>query len=755
MRHPDITRKARRRLRSGSTWLAGLAGGLGALATTAAAQSAVATAPPADSAPSLEQAQVTASRLNLLGTASSASEGTVTDDELQLTPQYRPGQLLETVPGLIVTLHSGEGKANQFLMRGYNLDHGTDLETYIDGMPINQPTHAHGQGYTDLNFLIPELADGLTFTKGPYYAPIGDFGAVGSVHMDIRDTIADQVSATAGTLGYQRLLAAGTQELGGGARLLAAGELQHYDGPFVVHDDARKENAVLRLSRGDEQDGYSLTAMYYHQLWTNTTDIPLRAIDEGIVPNRFGSLDPSDGGHAQRSSLSAQWHKTIGEGSLTTSLFFIDNQLHLYNDFTHFLFDPVHGDQEDQYENRHADGGSVKYRFPAPLFGLDNRIESGALVRNDALDVGRLPSESQVPVANPLDPASFSDSDHVNLLAAAAYVQATTEWTAKIRSVLGLREDYQHGRDTDNLSALHAADGYTNGGHASQSLLQPKASLIYQPTDRLELYLGAGEGFHSADLRGVNQDRSVDLGLPNTPLLARQVGEEAGVRAVVRKDLAFTLAVYNLWQRSETIIDPDVGQDSAGPPSRRFGFEINATWQIQRWLELYGSYSANRTRFTQAFDDGTGHLGTYITDAPIATGSLALYLVNLGPWSGGLNLRYLGDYPLSSGPCNDAAAAHDFPGATGCANAPTAPNQVNGKGFTQLNLDVHYAFRPTWTASIGVYNLLNSHRPAAQFWYVDRLQSETATYPNGRADIHEHPLEPIMARFTIVKRFEP
>src|SRR5271166_4487159 len=148
----------------------------------------------------LQEIMVTSERLGLLGMASSASEGIVADQELQLAPVYRPGQLLETVPGLIVTLHSGEGKANQYLMRGYNLDHGTDLETTVDGMPINQPTHAHGQGYTDLNFMIPELADQLTYTKGPYYAKVGDFGAVGSVRVDYRDTIEDQVSATIGTL---------------------------------------------------------------------------------------------------------------------------------------------------------------------------------------------------------------------------------------------------------------------------------------------------------------------------------------------------------------------------------------------------------------------------------------------------------------------------------------------------------------------------------------------------------------------------
>jgi hypothetical protein len=707
----------------------------------------------ADTGDPIQEVTVTAERLGLVGTASTASEGIVADQEIQLSPTYRPGQLLETVPGLIVTLHSGEGKANQFLLRGYNLDHGTDLETYVDGMPINQPTHAHGQGYTDLNFMIPELANRLTYTKGPYYANVGDFGAVGSVHVGYRDTIPDQVSATVGTLGFERILAAGSQALGDG-HLLAAVEAQHYDGPSDVADDARKENFVLRYSEGDDRDGYSLTAMYYHQLWTNTTDIPIRAITEGLVRDRFGSLDPTDGGHAQRASFSFDDHASLGDGEFSASAFFIYNQLHLYNNFTHYLFDPVHGDQEDQHENRRAIGGAANYVLPVPLGSIPNEIAVGALTRYDLLGVGRLPSEGQLPLPNGNDPVSFYNDDQVYLFASAAYVQVTTRWTSQFRSVLGFRDDYQHGTDIDYLAALHETAGYTNGGTARQSLPQPKGSLIYTPNDCLEFYLSAGRGFHSADLRGVNQDQSVDLGLPHTQLLSKQEGQEVGVRAAVGRDLTFTFAVYNLWQQSETIIDPDVGADSAGPPSRRYGYELNVTYQINRYLEFYGSYSGDHTRFTHPLDDGTGHLGDYITDAPVATGSLALYLTNLGPWSGGLNFRYLGNYPLSSGPCVDSAAVHDFPGvATSCANAPTALGQVNGKGFGELNMDVHYALPSNWTASLGIYNMLNKHAAAAEFWYVDRLQNEIGSYPDGRADVHEHPLEPVMARLTITKRF--
>jgi hypothetical protein len=701
----------------------------------------------------LTEITVTAARIDLIGSASTASEGVVEDQEIQLAPTYRPGQLLETVPGLIATLHSGEGKANQFLLRGYNLDHGTDLETYVDGMPINQPTHAHGQGYTDLNFLIPELADGINYTKGPYYANAGDFGAVGSIRMRYRDTIEDQVSATIGTLGFQHMLTAGSQALGPG-NLLAAVELQQYDGPFVTPDDARKENLVLRYSGGDPQSGYSATAMYYHQIWTNTTDIPIRAITEDLVPNRFGTLDPTDGGHAQRASLSLEYHANLGDGVISTSGFFIYNQLHLFNDFTQFLIDPIHGDQEDQFENRRVIGGAASYTLPMPVASIENGITVGVLTRYDVLEVGRLPSVDQVPMMSGNDPASFYNNDQVYLFAGGAYVQAVTHWTPYFRSVLGLRDDYQHGTDIDYLAALHEAAGYTNGGTAQQSILQPKGSLIFTPTDSLEFYLSIGRGFHSADLRGVNQDESVDLGLPHTNLLSKQEGQEIGMRAALRRDLTFTFALYNLWQQSETIIDPDVGADTAGPPSRRYGFEMNVTYQINRYLEFYGSYSGDHSRFTRPLDDGTGHLGDYITDSPVATGSVALYLKDLGPWSGGLNVRYLGNYPLSSGPCVNSAAVHDFPGlATSCANAPTVLGQVNGKGFTEVNLDAHYGLPANWSAGVGIYNLLNTHAAAAEFWYVDRLQNEIGAYPDGRADIHEHPLEPIMARLTITKRF--
>lgn len=331
------------------------------------------------------------------------------------------------------------------------------------------PTHAHGQGYTDLNFMIPELGDSVTYTKGPYYANVGDFGAVGSVQVDYRDTTPAQVAVSAGTLGFRRIFAADSTPLAAG-NLLGAAELQHYDGPFENPDDARKENTVLRYSRGDQHNGYSITGMFYHQLWNNTTDIPLRAIGEGLVPNRFGTLNPSDGGRAQRASLSTQHHRTLGTGQLSASSFFIYNQLHLYNDFTHYLIDPLHGDQEDQFENRRAYSAAADYSPPVRLGSFNSDILVGALTRYDLLGVGRLPSEDRAPRPTQDAPPSFSDLDQVYLSASALYMQVTTHWTPMFRSVLGFRDDYQHGTDVDYLAHLHETDGYINGGTAAQSL---------------------------------------------------------------------------------------------------------------------------------------------------------------------------------------------------------------------------------------------------------------------------------------------
>lgn len=659
----------------------------------------------------LDEIQVTTERLGLMGNATTASEGVIVNDELALTPAFRIGQLLETVPGLQVTSHSGEGKANQYLLRGYNLDHGTDLATFVDDMPVNEPTHAHGQGYTDLNFLIPELATHVTYTKGPYYADEGDFASVGSVHIHYLDALAPQVSYTEGTLGYQRLFGGGSVRLGDG-NLLGAIEWQHYNGPWANSDELHKINAVVRYSAGDDIDGYSLTAMHYHGVWNATTDQPERAIEEGLI-GRYGSLNPSDRGIAQRTSLTAKLWRPIANGELHASAYVFGNHLTLWNDFTHFLVDPVHGDQEEQREDRTAIGGVVDYRHAAPLFGLQNDLTLGIRTRSDFNDVSRLPTEdrSVIPVAD--HPMNFSEADTVRLSSFSAYTESATHWTDWLRSVFGYRYDTQYGSDTG-----------TNAGTASDHILAPKGSLIVRPLEMTELYVSAGRGFHSDDLRGVTAARNAHVA--GAPLIARQSGEEIGLRQQITHAFTMTVAFYKLSAQSETTYDPDAGVDSAGPGSRRRGYEVNLTYQARRWLELYGSYSGNHARYLTPYDDGTGHVGEYLPNAPFATGSFNAYVKNLGPWSGSLGYRYLSSYPLSP------------------------DNSVRGHGYGIWSGDAHYALEKGWSLGLGMYNLLNKKADAAEFWYIDRLPGEPAA---GIADVHLHPLEGISGRLTISKAF--
>ncbi len=668
-------------------------------------------APAAEESAELESITVTAERLGLLGAATTASQGVIVNDEIALTPAYRVGQLLETVPGLQVTSHSGEGKANQYLMRGYNLDHGTDLAVFVDGMPVNELTHAHGEGYTDLNFMIPELATNIKYTKGPYYADEGDFASVGSIRIGYLNRIDDQLKVTGGTLGYQRVFTAGTTDLGGGS-LLGALELQHYDGPWVNPDDQRKVNAVLRYHSGDALDGFSLTGMYYHGLWNSTTDQPSRAVAAGTI-GAFGSLDPTDGGQAQRVNLTAQADRSIAGGHLHANAYVFSNQLTLWNDFTHYLNDPVNGDQEAQHEDRIAVGGELNFEHDASFFGVQNSVLAGTTVRNDYNDVSRYPTRDRMAITPGEQPLGFSEADKVRLSNLAGYVQASTHWNDWFRSVLGLRVDRIYGSDTG-----------TNPGSASAHLLQPKGSLIFRPVERTEIYLSGGRGFHSNDLRGVT---SADAGgQGQATLIARQTGYEAGIRQQFTPSLTATLALYTLHAESETTYDPDAGVDSAGPGSRRRGLEVNVTYQALRWLEFYASYSVNHARFTTPYDDGTGHIGFFLPNAPTATGSFNVYVKNLGDWSGGLGYRYLSGFPLSS------------------------DDVIKGRGYGEWNADANYVIGQGWSAGLGIYNMLDKHADAAEFWYVDRLQGEAAA---GVADVHVHPLEPRSARLTITKAF--
>lgn len=675
---------------------------------------------------------VTASRLDLLGKAETASQGSVTRDEVALRPSFRPGQLLETVPGLVVTIHSGEGKATQYLLRGFNLDHGTDFASFVDGMPVNRPTNTHGQGYSDQNFLMPELVAGLDYTKGPYYANIGDFGAVGSAHLRLIDQMPTTLSVSVGTLDDQRLFGGTTLHLGGDQRLLTAVELTHFDGPWQPGSNFRKVNLAARYSTGTDDDSASLTALYNKSRGLLETDQPLRAIQQDLI-GRYGTLDPSDASRSERVSVSGTVAKPVGDDALMrANAYYTHSTMSLYNNFTHFLDDPVNGDQELQFERRDTAGGTLSYaradRFgdmeSATTLGLQARYDDALVTRRHTVDRRTLPYCNLETDTGTISFAAVNgncNADRVGLLDLGPYAENTTHWTPWLRTTIGFREEYYHATDHTLISGFR--------GTARQWLAQPKGSIAVGPFAKTELYFSAGRGFHSDDVRGVFGTvpaQGVPGGAGITPLLARASGYEVGLRSDIVPHLSIQAAMYQLDLQSETAYNADDGQDEASAPSRRRGVEVSAQYRPVRWLELNTDLAFARARYRgdlTAFDLD----GRFIANAPRHTLSVGALVKDLGPWFGGVQMRNLGSYPLTDGPSDPRA-----------------------KGYTEVNADVGYRLDQRTTFEVSVFNLFGSHQYAAEYYYAARLAGEPA---EGVNDYQVHPLEPRSARFAVTRTF--
>jgi hypothetical protein len=414
-----------------------------------------------------------------------SSENSVSGAEVNARPLSRPAEALEVVPGLIATQHSGEGKANQYFLRGFNLDHGTDLAISVDGMPVNMRSHAHGQGYADLNFLIPELISSVHIRKGPYFADEGDFSSVGAVHINLLDSLR-LASLTVGSFGYRRGLGITSTKAGEGT-LMIAGEAGSYNGPWDNPDNLRKLNGVMRYSQGTASDGLSLTGMAYANRWNSTDQIPARAIASGEI-GLYGAL-PSDGGNSSRFSLSGSWAQSEADGSSKANFYLIKSSLDLWNDFTYFLSDPVNGDQFHQHDARVLGGVNASHTFNGRFAGLPMETEIGVQSRYDdiRLDLG---NTVQRRLLSPIR------SDAVREGSVGVFAQHTLHWTDWLRSIAGWRGDFYD----ISVNSIFAP---ANSGAANAFIGSPKLGLVLGPFARTEFFVNAGEGFHSNDARGV------------------------------------------------------------------------------------------------------------------------------------------------------------------------------------------------------------------------------------------------------------
>ena len=355
-----------------------------------------------------------------------ASEKRISGETLNTRPLVRPGDMLEAAPGLAVTQHSGEGKANQYFLRGMNLDHGTDLAIWLDGMPVNMRTHGHGQGYADINFLIPELVEQMIVKKGPYWAEEGDFASAGSLRLAYADRLEKSVIlATGGSFGYWRGLAAGSLPFGAGS-LTAAAETVFYNGPWQVPDKLRKFNGFLRYSEGTPDNGLSITALGYTNSWHSTDQIPVRAVSNGSL-DRFGAVDQTDGGDTQRYSLSMSWRQSDARSASKVEAYAIYSTLNLYNNFTYFLDDPDNGDQFQQSDKRKVLGLNASHLLRHELAGFPSETTIGTQIRYDDIGVGLFNTFQRTPL-------STVRYDQVSESSIGLYASNMTRWTDWMRA---------------------------------------------------------------------------------------------------------------------------------------------------------------------------------------------------------------------------------------------------------------------------------------------------------------------------------
>ena len=637
-----------------------------------------------------------------------ASATTISGADVNARPFSRPGEALEVVPGLIVTQHSGEGKANQYFLRGFNLDHGTDLAINVDGMPVNMPTHGHGQGYADINFLIPELVQSITVRKGPYFADKGDFASAGSLSIDYINRLPKSIAElTFGSFGYRRALAAGSTAVGAGT-LLAAFEGVRNDGPWDVPDNVRKLNGVLRYSQGTATDGFTLSAMAYSNGWNSTDQVAQRAIDQGLI-GRFGTLDPTDGGVASRFSLSSNWAQSSEYGQTKINAYAINSSLRLYNNFTYFLDDPVNGDQFSQMDRRTVHGFDASHAFDMRVGGIETQTRVGLQTRGDDIRVGLFKTSQR-------ETLSTVREDSVREGNVGLWADTTARWTDWLRTTIGLREDYFAGRVI--------SDTPQNSGNAQASMTSPKAGIVLGPWYKTEFYGNAGYGLHSNDIRGATITVDpIDKVTPQdrVPLLVRSKGAEIGVRTKAIEGLTSSLAVFVLDFDSELLFVGDAGTTEASRPSRRVGVEWTNQYKVLPWMRLDLDVAYTKARFTD-FDPA----GSFIPGAPAWIAAGGVTFGGETGWFGALRGRYFGPRPLIE------------------------DDSVRSQASLIFNARAGYRFDNGLRLQLDVLNLFNAKTNQIEYYYLSRLPGEPI---DGIADRHVHPAEPLAVRLTLAGKF--
>ncbi|MGO8990852.1 MAG: TonB-dependent receptor [bacterium] len=684
-----------------------------------------------DEIPMLPEVVVTGRRDSMLGIAESASQGTTSAEQLADRPILRSGEILETVPGVIITQHAGGGKANQYFLRGFNLDHGTDFAVFLDNMPLNLPSHAHGEGYSDMNTVIPEFVERVDYEKGPYYADVGNYGSAGSAHLVFYKTLPQNfVTVEGGMFGYERGVFGISQKLGDG-HLLYGGEAYHDNGPWDRPDNYWKFNGMLSYSQGDEMNGWSTTFHGYHGRWNSSDQIPASF----GATDFYGTLNPTDGGDSDRYSLQAEWHRKNENSETKITAYGFYYNLDLFSDFTYFLTDTNNGDQFEQKDERWVAGLDARHTIFSHWFGKDVQNTFGLQVRNDWINNGLYQTENRVRVdkfdseTSTILPATTEGDDFTDTQVG-LYVENRVKWAEKFRSVAALRGDLEYFNVTSHVNPA-------NSGIATKFLPSPKLSLIFGPWAKTEIYVQGGFGFHSNDGRGATQTVqpvSADNPHPGTPAakipaLIQTKGGEIGVRTLALPHLQSTVSLWYLHSDSELQQDGDTGGTVASKQgSNRYGIEWANYFTPTEHLALDFDIADSIARFdsVDAVDAAPGSPGG--KRVPEAVGLVISSGITLHDWHGfsaGLRLRYFGPRDLTS---DEIYRSHQT-------------LSLNGEAAYQIN--------KTWRISVTLLNLLNRRDHDIDYAYTSRVTPSAAPVFQ---DVY-HPVEPIQARVALTARF--
>lgn len=641
--------------------------------------------------------------LDLIGEAGAASEGVVGYADFEDRPISRPGELVEVIPGVVATQHSGEGKANQYFLRGFNLDHGSDFAVSVDGVPINMRSHGHGQGYLDLNSFIPEVIERVDYRKGPYYPDNGDFSVAANARYTTYNTLdRNFIEARVGENDYYRLVGGYSTPINDTTDLLIAGEYQTYDGPWDLAMDLEKLSGLAKISGQKGDLRYQVSVTGYENTWNSSDQIPLRAVQDGTI-DRFGFIDDDLGGETSRYSLSSEFEYGHANGATTSaSAYAVAYDFALWGNFTLFLEDPINGDQVKQTDERAYYGGRLTHSMPVNdqldlTFGGETRFD-------DISEVGLFKTVDRLPI-------STVRRDSAEELSASLWAQADYQFTDRLRGSLGLRGDYIEG----DVTAITLP---ANSGTADDSLLSPSAALAWRATDQIELYANYGEGFHSNDVRGATITIDPATGNPadRVPLFAKAKGAELGARFETG-DLKTTIALFHLELDSELVFVGDAGTTEVNDATVRNGMEATAFWRPNDWFVGDLAVSVTDGKFDVSGPD------TKIPNS-IETVVSGGALFRFDPLTLSARLRHFGESPL----IEDGSVYSD----------PT----------TIINLGATYDWNDL-TFGLEVLNAFDADDSDITYFFESRLMGET----NQVEDIHFKPVEPRQVRVSVRYNF--